>query len=77
MFKRVCYVLAFLFKLIDYVLLTTSVIDYYIGLGRREMFELSRNAVEYIFADSKIKEDLRRNFNSVAKKYGSVTTVSS
>lgn len=69
--------LAFLFKLIDYVLLTTSVIDYYIGLGRREMFELSRNAVEYIFADSKIKEDLRRNFNSVAKKYGSVTTVSS
>ncbi|KAL5150804.1 Adenosine deaminase-like protein [Glycine soja] len=68
---------AFLFKLIDYVLLTTCVIDYHIGLGRREMFELSRNAVEYIFADSKIKEDLRRNFNSVAKKYGSVTTVSS
>lgn len=69
--------LAFLFKLIDYVLLTTSVIDYYIGLGRREMFELSRNAVEHIFADSKVKEDLRKIFNSVAKKYGSVTTVSS
>ncbi|KAG4948759.1 hypothetical protein AAZX31_15G102000 [Glycine max] len=47
------------------------------GLGRREMFELSRNAVEHIFADSKVKEDLRKIFNSVAKKYGSVTTVSS
>lgn len=69
--------LAFLFKLIDYVLLTTCVIDYHIGLGRREMFELSRNAVEHIFADSKVKEDLRKIFNSVAKKYGSVTTVSS
>lgn len=39
---------------------------YYIGLGRREMFELSRNAVEYIFADSGVKEDLRKLFNSVA-----------
>ncbi|XP_020210358.1 adenosine deaminase-like protein [Cajanus cajan] len=37
------------------------------GLGRREMFELSRNAVEYIFADSRVKEDLRKVFNSVAK----------
>ncbi|KAH1217606.1 Adenosine deaminase-like protein [Glycine max] len=58
--------------------MTVPSIDvHHFGLGRREMFELSRNAVEYIFADSKIKEDLRRNFNSVAKKYGSVTTVSS
>ncbi|KOM53439.1 hypothetical protein LR48_Vigan09g209800 [Vigna angularis] len=39
------------------------------GLGRREMFELSRNAIEYTFADSKVKEDLRNFFNSVAKKY--------
>ncbi|RDX86089.1 Adenosine deaminase-like protein, partial [Mucuna pruriens] len=37
------------------------------GLGRREMFELSRNAVEYIFADSRVKEDLRNHFNSVAR----------
>jgi len=37
------------------------------------MFELSRNGIEYIFADSQVKEDLRNFFNSVAKKYGSVT----
>ncbi|KAK7359749.1 hypothetical protein VNO77_01714 [Canavalia gladiata] len=37
------------------------------GLGRREMFELSRNAVEYIFADSGVKEDLRKIFNSAAR----------
>ncbi|XP_061347897.1 N6-mAMP deaminase-like [Gastrolobium bilobum] len=37
------------------------------GLGRREMFELSRNAVEFIFADCGVKEDLRIFFNSVAK----------
>lgn len=40
---------------------------YYVGLGRREMFELSRNGVEHIFADSGVKEDLRNFFNSVAK----------
>jgi len=39
------------------------------------MFELSRNAIEYTFADSKVKEDLRKFFNSVAKKYGSATKV--
>ncbi|CAL0309072.1 unnamed protein product [Lupinus luteus] len=37
------------------------------GLGMKEMFELSRNAVEFIFADSGVKEDLRIYFNSVAK----------
>ncbi|KAK7303281.1 hypothetical protein RJT34_14184 [Clitoria ternatea] len=37
------------------------------GLGRREMFELSRKAVEYIFADNKVKDDLRKIFNSMAK----------
>ena len=31
------------------------------------MFELSRNAVEFIFAESEVKEDLRKYFNSVAK----------
>lgn len=37
-----------------------------IGLGRWEMLELSRNAVEYIFADNGVKNDLRIFFNSVA-----------
>lgn len=37
------------------------------GLGRWEMFELSRNAVEYIFADNGVKNDLRKYFNSVSK----------
>ncbi|KAE9591448.1 hypothetical protein Lal_00039040 [Lupinus albus] len=37
------------------------------GLGMKEMFELSRNAVEFIFADNGVKEDLRTYFNSVAK----------
>lgn len=31
------------------------------------MFELSRNAVEYIFADNGVKNDLRKYFNSVSK----------
>lgn len=31
------------------------------------MFELSKNAVEFIFADILVKEDLRRNFNLAAK----------
>ena len=42
-------------------------IDYYPGLGRRQMFALSRNAVEYIFADSRVKKDLIKIFNSVVK----------
>jgi len=37
------------------------------------MFELSRNSIEYTFAESQVKEDLRKFFNSVAKKYGSET----
>ena len=40
---------------------------YSLGLGRWEMFELSRNAVEYIFADNGVKNDLRKYFNSVSK----------
>jgi len=63
------------FELIEQVLLTTCLINCLLGLGRREMFELSRNAIEYTFADSKVKEDLRKFFNSVAKKYGSATKV--
>ncbi|KAK2447800.1 adenosine deaminase [Trifolium repens] len=37
------------------------------GLGRWEMFELSRNAVEYIFADHGVKNYLKKYFNSVSK----------
>jgi adenosine deaminase len=40
---------------------------YFIGLGRWEMFELSRNAVEYIFADHGVKNYLKKYFNSVSK----------
>ncbi|XP_061345509.1 N6-mAMP deaminase [Gastrolobium bilobum] len=38
-----------------------------LGLGRKEMFDLSKNAVDFIFADSLVKEDLRTTFNSAAK----------
>ncbi|MED6143888.1 hypothetical protein PIB30_009960 [Stylosanthes scabra] len=36
-------------------------------LGKKELFDLSRNAVELIFAERQVKEDLRKYFNSVAK----------
>lgn len=31
------------------------------------MFELSKNAVEFIFADNVVKDDLRNSFNLAAK----------
>ncbi|KHN03460.1 Cytochrome P450 77A1 [Glycine soja] len=37
------------------------------GLGQKELFELSKNAIEFIFADNVVKEDLRKKFNSAAK----------
>ncbi|KAK2358998.1 N6-mAMP deaminase [Trifolium repens] len=37
------------------------------GLGRKEMLELSKNAVEFIFADNTVKEDLRNIFSLAAK----------
>lgn len=37
------------------------------GLGKWDMFELSRNVVEHIFADNGVKNDLRKYFNSVSK----------
>ncbi|KAI5447248.1 hypothetical protein KIW84_014919 [Lathyrus oleraceus] len=37
------------------------------GLGKWEMFEVSRNAVEHIFADNGVKNDLRKYFHSVSK----------
>ncbi|XP_027332955.1 adenosine deaminase-like protein [Abrus precatorius] len=36
------------------------------GLGRKEMFELSKNAVEFIFADNAVKQELINLFNSAA-----------
>ncbi|KAK9268054.1 hypothetical protein L1049_010493 [Liquidambar formosana] len=38
------------------------------GLGKREMFQLSRNAIDFIFADDKVKRELRENFDSAAMK---------
>ncbi|CAL9015186.1 unnamed protein product [Prunus brigantina] len=38
------------------------------GLGRRELFQLARNAIEYIFADDEVKRELKEIFNSVEKK---------
>ncbi|KAL1320236.1 hypothetical protein AAHE18_14G041900 [Arachis hypogaea] len=40
------------------------------GLGKRELFELSRNAVELIFAERQVQEDLTKYFDSVAKTMG-------
>lgn len=37
------------------------------GLGQKELFELSKNAIEFMFADNVVKEDLRKTFNSAAK----------
>ncbi|KAJ8761891.1 hypothetical protein K2173_005602 [Erythroxylum novogranatense] len=38
------------------------------GLGKRELFELARTAVDFIFADASVKQDLTEMFNSAAKK---------
>ncbi|KAJ7967664.1 Adenosine deaminase-like protein [Quillaja saponaria] len=38
------------------------------GLGKMEMFELAKNAIEYIFADGSVKNDLRAIFASETKK---------
>ncbi|XP_037496520.1 N6-mAMP deaminase [Jatropha curcas] len=40
------------------------------GLKKREMFELARNVIEYIFADAEVKRDLYTIFNSAAKELG-------
>ncbi|KAF3451696.1 hypothetical protein FNV43_RR07792 [Rhamnella rubrinervis] len=38
------------------------------GLGRREIFQLAKDAIEFIFADDGVKKDLREIFTSTAKK---------
>ena len=38
------------------------------GLGKREMFQLAKNAIEFIFADDGVKQDLRKIFDLATKK---------
>ncbi|KAK6932335.1 Adenosine deaminase domain [Dillenia turbinata] len=38
------------------------------GLGEKEIFELARDAIEFIFADDGVKSQLRMIFDSAAKK---------
>ncbi|KAF4372513.1 hypothetical protein CsatB_012761 [Cannabis sativa] len=38
------------------------------GLGKKELFQLAKNAVEFVFADNLVKRDLREMFNSAANK---------
>ena len=45
----------------EYILAASS-----FGLGKKEMLELGRNAIEFIFADDEIKRELREAFDSAA-----------
>ncbi|XP_022716078.1 adenosine deaminase-like protein isoform X2 [Durio zibethinus] len=38
------------------------------GLGKTEMFQLAENAIDFIFADDGVKEDLRATFEVAAEK---------
>ncbi|XP_050371032.1 N6-mAMP deaminase [Argentina anserina] len=38
------------------------------GLGRRDIFKLTKNAVEYIFADDGVKRELKEIFSSAEQK---------
>ncbi|XP_065879337.1 N6-mAMP deaminase-like [Euphorbia lathyris] len=38
------------------------------GLGKKELFELARNGIEYIFAGDEVKQDLAQIFKSAAKE---------
>lgn len=38
------------------------------GLGRREMFQLAKSAVKFIFANGRVKEDLKEIFDLAEKK---------
>ncbi|KAF4402824.1 hypothetical protein G4B88_010276 [Cannabis sativa] len=38
------------------------------GLGKKELFQLAKNEVEFVFADNLVKRDLREMFNSAANK---------
>lgn len=47
----------------EYVLASSA-----FGLGKGEMFELSRNAIDFIFEHDGVKEELREIFDSAARK---------
>ncbi|KAF4361117.1 hypothetical protein F8388_021043 [Cannabis sativa] len=38
------------------------------GLGKKELIQLAKNEVEFVFADNLVKRDLREMFNSAANK---------
>ncbi|XP_075659293.1 N6-mAMP deaminase-like [Castanea sativa] len=38
------------------------------GLGKRDMFQLAKNAIEFTFADDGVKQDLRKIFDLATKK---------
>lgn len=40
----------------------------FLGLGRRQIFELTTNAVEFIFADDGVKRELKEIFSSAEQK---------
>lgn len=44
-----------------------SFVDYP-GLGKRELFLLAKNAIEFIFASDGVKQDLRRTFDLASNK---------
>ena len=50
------------------VKLINIVSSYHQGLGKFEMFQLARNAVEFVFADDGVKKELREVFNSAEKR---------
>ncbi|OVA10568.1 Adenosine/AMP deaminase domain [Macleaya cordata] len=39
------------------------------GLGKEEMFQLARDATEFVFADDDVKKNLREIFDSAEKKF--------
>ena len=41
---------------------------FHLGLGKQELFQLAKNAVEFVFADDLVKRDLREIFNSAANR---------
>lgn len=40
---------------------------HYKGIQKREMFQLARNAVNFIFAGNKVKQELEQVFDLAAK----------
>jgi len=47
--------------------LTNFCFLHYKGIQRREMFQLARNAVNFIFAGNKVKQELEQVFDLAAK----------